>query len=48
LSLELANLPNTGFSLDELVVETKRMFETEGMVEYLLFSQVFYQVEFIA
>ena len=30
-----ANLPNTGFSLDELVIETKKMFETEGMVGFL-------------
>ncbi len=30
-----AELPDTGFSLDELVIETKKMFETEGMVGFL-------------
>ncbi len=30
-----ADLPETGFSLDELVIETKKMFETEGMVGFL-------------
>ncbi len=29
------NLPKDGFSLDELVIETKRVFETEGMVGFL-------------
>ena len=30
-----ANLPESGFSLDELVIETKKMFETEGMAGFL-------------
>jgi hypothetical protein len=25
-----ANLPEIGFSLDELIIESKKMFETEG------------------
>ncbi len=31
----MANLPNDGFSMDELVIETKKMFETEGMTGFL-------------
>lgn len=35
-TLKLATeLPIDGFSLDELVIETKKMFETEGMVGFL-------------
>jgi len=30
-----AQLPGEGFSLDELVIETKKLFETEGMVGFL-------------
>ncbi len=30
-----SDLPEDGFSLDELVIETKKMFETEGMVGFL-------------
>jgi hypothetical protein len=29
------NLPKDGFSLDELVIETKHVFEQEGMVGFL-------------
>ena len=31
----MANLPHDGFSLDELVIETKKMFETEGIPGFL-------------
>lgn len=42
-----ANLPESGFSLDELVIESKRMFETEGIAGFLrvlliLLDQVLY------
>jgi hypothetical protein len=30
-----ANLPETGFSLDELVIESKKLFETEGIAGFL-------------
>jgi hypothetical protein len=41
------NLPDVGFSLDELVIEAKRVFETEGIVGFLrviliLLDQIIY------
>src|SRR5687767_11794810 len=42
-----AKLPEEGFSLDELVIETKRIFESEGMPGFLrallrLYDQLVY------
>jgi hypothetical protein len=43
----LVKLPEDGFSLDELVIESKRLFETEGIVGFLrvllsLYDQLIY------